>query len=163
MGMKHATELAGGSFDLIVNCLAIGASTTEDTNMFPARGVLVYLYAPTVTGFYEDIDRPDGDLTYIVPQECGLIACAGVSGGETDFNLKSDAEECQSILRRCRDILPVLRDAPVVGEWVGLRPKRKGGIRLDHVQEDQFEVINNYGHGGSGVVLSWGCAHKVAV
>ncbi|MEU7831255.1 FAD-dependent oxidoreductase [Nonomuraea sp. NPDC049129] len=43
----------------------------------------------------------------------------------------------------------------------GLRPYRKGSYRLDkEVLGDKF-VVHNYGHGGGGITLSWGCAAKV--
>ncbi len=44
----------------------------------------------------------------------------------------------------------------------GYRPGRRGGIRLELVQEFGKPVVHNYGHGGAGVTLSWGCAEKVA-
>ena len=41
---------------------------------------------------------------------------------------------------------------------VGLRPYRSNGFRLEHEQFGRRDVIHNYGHGGCGVTLSWGCA-----
>lgn len=35
-------------------------------------------------------------------------------------------------------------------------------LRIDTTEKDHKLIINNYGHGGSGVTLSWGCAFKVA-
>ena len=35
------------------------------------------------------------------------------------------------------------------------------GLRLDAVEMGSKLIINNFGHGGSGVTLSWGCALKV--
>lgn len=45
--------------------------------------------------------------------------------------------------------------------FFGYRPGRRGGVRLELVQEFGRPVIHNYGHGGGGVTLSWGCAEKV--
>jgi D-amino-acid oxidase len=44
----------------------------------------------------------------------------------------------------------------------GLRPTRHGGMRLavDKSIEGIF-VVHNYGHGGAGITLSWGCAAEV--
>jgi D-amino-acid oxidase len=48
----------------------------------------------------------------------------------------------------------------VIEHQVGLRPVR-GGVRLEEEALDGARVIHNYGHGGSGVSLSWGCARAV--
>ncbi len=50
----------------------------------------------------------------------------------------------------------------VLAERVGLRPFRKLGVRLEREQlHDGRIVIHNYGHGGAGFTLSWGCAREV--
>ncbi len=41
---------------------------------------------------------------------------------------------------------------------VGLRPYRRSGFRLEREKFGRRDVIHNYGHGGCGVTLSWGCA-----
>lgn len=38
---------------------------------------------------------------------------------------------------------------------------KKEKLRLDSTEIENKLVINNFGHGGSGVTLSWGCAHRV--
>jgi glycine/D-amino acid oxidase-like deaminating enzyme len=35
------------------------------------------------------------------------------------------------------------------------------GLRIDHEELHGKKIIHNYGHGGAGVTLSWGCAKKV--
>ena len=42
---------------------------------------------------------------------------------------------------------------------VGLRPYRSPGVRLE--AEAGTRIVHNYGHGGSGVTFSWGCAREV--
>jgi glycine/D-amino acid oxidase-like deaminating enzyme len=56
-----------------------------------------------------------------------------------------------------------LRLAPVAVSWdriirttVGLRPHRDGGFVLKADRLDAKTLIHNYGHGGSGMSLSWG-------
>ncbi|SFB39767.1 D-amino-acid oxidase [Amycolatopsis marina] len=68
-----------------------------------------------------------------------------------------DQAVTESILRRCRALVPELADASVLRTKVGLRPARPE-VRLDRVDD----VIHCYGHGGAGVTLSWGCADEVA-
>jgi glycine/D-amino acid oxidase-like deaminating enzyme len=43
----------------------------------------------------------------------------------------------------------------------GLRPYRKKSYRLEREVLGDKLVIHNYGHGGGGISLSWGCAAKV--
>lgn len=40
----------------------------------------------------------------------------------------------------------------------GLRPVRERGPRTEVEVVDGATIVHNYGHGGSGVTLSWGCA-----
>ena len=42
---------------------------------------------------------------------------------------------------------------------VGLRPFRPSGFRVETETLDQKTVVHNYGHGGSGMSLSWGSSH----
>ena len=56
--------------------------------------------------------------------------------------------------------------APAMKVSGGIRPHRKGGVRLEH--DADFErahpgrfLIHNYGHSGAGITLSWGCAGEV--
>ena len=64
---------------------------------------------------------------------------------------------------------PPLRLAPVRAEWdriirttVGLRPHRPSGFVLRADRLDGTTVIHNYGHGGSGMSLSWGTGRMAA-
>ena len=40
------------------------------------------------------------------------------------------------------------------------RPFRAAGPRFDVEKIGAKTVVHNYGHGGSGITLSWGCAHQ---
>jgi len=43
----------------------------------------------------------------------------------------------------------------------GVRPYRLGSYRLDAETASGTLVVHNYGHGGAGITLSWGCAARV--
>jgi glycine/D-amino acid oxidase-like deaminating enzyme len=43
----------------------------------------------------------------------------------------------------------------------GVRPYRNGSYRLDAETDAGKFIVHNYGHGGAGITLSWGCAAKV--
>ena len=50
----------------------------------------------------------------------------------------------------------------VIRTVVGLRPFRASGFRLESARYGRNHVVHNYGHGGAGVTLSWGCAERAA-
>jgi D-amino-acid oxidase len=43
----------------------------------------------------------------------------------------------------------------------GVRPYRNGSYRLEAETASGKFIVHNYGHGGAGITLSWGCAAKV--
>jgi len=64
---------------------------------------------------------------------------------------------------------PPIALAPVNVSWsrvirttVGLRPFRPSGFVLRAEKVDGRTVIHNYGHGGAGMSLSWGCGQRAA-
>ena len=65
----------------------------------------------------------------------------------------------RAIVERCTRLVPELRGTRMLGQLVGLRPARHGGARVE--TEDGW-LVHNYGHGGAGMTLSWGCADDVA-
>ncbi|MEP6738502.1 MAG: FAD-dependent oxidoreductase [Chryseolinea sp.] len=56
---------------------------------------------------------------------------------------------------------PIISQDLLIKETVGLRPFRKNGFRIEKEQFGSKTIIHNYGHGGSGWSLSWGCAQLV--
>jgi glycine/D-amino acid oxidase-like deaminating enzyme len=50
----------------------------------------------------------------------------------------------------------------IIRTTVGLRPYRESGFRLGAERFDDKTVIHNFGHGGSGMSLSWGTGYLAA-
>jgi D-amino-acid oxidase len=100
------------------------------------------------------------ELLHIYPH--GETVVLGGSADDGSWDLKPDPETSRQIIQRCAEIDPRLALAPVLGHRVGLRPTR-ATVR---VEEERFEgasrVLHNYGYGGAGLTLSWGCAHDIA-
>jgi D-amino-acid oxidase len=74
---------------------------------------------------------------------------------------KPNLEVAAAIQRRCARIEPLVRGLEVIEHRVGIRPARPT-VRLEHERTaDGVDVVHNYGHGGAGVTVSWGCADDV--
>ncbi len=75
--------------------------------------------------------------------------------------MEPDPATAAAIFERCAWLEPRLRDAAILEHKVGLRPGRPA-VRLEAEQHSSGKrLIHNYGHGGAGVTLSWGCADEV--
>ena len=141
---------------VVVNCAGLGArDLVDDVSMQPIRGQVVRVRNPGLEHFVLDEENPEG-VTYIVPrsQDCIL----GGTAEEGEWDLEPDPETAAGILRRCTDLEPRLMGVEVLEHRVGLRPGRPE-IRLE-LEDSEVPRIHNYGHGGSGITLSWGCAEE---
>lgn len=157
-GVASVDEFAG-SADLVVVAAGLrsGELLGDDSTVVPVRGQVVRLQNPGLTDWWIDDDNPSG-LTYVVPRRDDIV-CGGVSEyGATSLEL-DDATE-RAILERTAALVPELVGLPILSRGVGLRPSRPT-VRLERVPGHAVPVIACYGHGGSGVTLSWGCAEAV--
>jgi len=85
----------------------------------------------------------------------------GGSAQEGREDLEPDPDESAAILARCRALEPALANAQLLSVGVGLRPWRPS-VRVEREALGRAWLIHDYGHGGAGVTLSWGCAEEVA-
>jgi D-amino-acid oxidase len=151
------TEDVDPKFDLIINCAGIGArELAQDSDLEPHRGQVAIV--PKVDNLNCAIVCDDAPLMYAIPRtnDC-------VFGGTNDVsdNLNPDSATTKAIVAECSRVLKVKKPR-VLRERVGLRPFRKSGVHLEKEKlRDGRTVIHNYGHGGSGFTLSWGCAENV--
>jgi D-amino-acid oxidase len=156
----HDLAEAFAEHDLVVNCTGLGArELVNDTSMFPIRGQVVRVAQPGIQEFTLDDYNPRG-VTYIVPRSNDCILGGTSEDGREDRTVEPDT--AAAILERCVALEPRLRDATVLEHRVGLRPGRPT-VRLEAEQWASGKtLVHNYGHGGAGVTLSWGCAAEVA-
>lgn len=145
----------------IVNCTGVWARhVAGDEGVYPLRGQVVRVSrTPGVeTAFLDDTD-PLWPV-YIIPRSEDIIL--GGTLQEADWTLHTRPENTAEILRRTTAIRPALHEAEIVSEAVGLRPGRKE-VRLEAERAtEKTVVLHNYGHGGAGFTLSWGCADEIA-
>lgn len=145
---------------VIVNCAGLGArNLVPDFDLTPVRGQVLVLANPGLTEFFVgERDEPD-EVTYIFPHSTTVVL--GGTTQEGNASTQPDPATAERILRHCAAIEPRLADAPILEHRVGLRPVRPE-VRLGPRPVDSDRHwIDNYGHGGAGVTLSWGCAQAV--
>ncbi|WP_061289479.1 FAD-dependent oxidoreductase [Herbidospora cretacea] len=143
---------------VVINCAGVAGGTLAcDDSVTPVRGQHVVVENPGLTEFFYEVG-PDDDWTGFFPH--GDRVVLGGNARRGDWNLEPDDRQTADIVKRCAEIEPRLADARVIKVDVGLRPGRPS-IRLEEQQVDQGRLIHNYGHGGVGVSMSWGCALDV--
>lgn len=149
------------SCDVVVNCTGLGArDLVDDTAVYPVRGQVVRVVDPGLRLSVRDEHHPAG-RAYVHPR--GGDCILGGTLDEGVWGTTVDPAVSASILDRCCDLVPELRGAQVLGHAVGLRPGRPA-VRLEEGEplKSGARLIHNYGHGGAGMTLSWGCAREVA-
>lgn len=142
--------------DIIVNCSGMGSrELAGDTDLYPARGQTVIIDAPDIQVGYSD----DEAFTYMYIRNDGVLL-GGVKQPEMSSE-EIDPATREDILARCRAVDARVTNRPIIKETVGFRPTRNA-VRLEAEQlSDDCLLIHNYGHGGTGFTLSWGCAKNV--
>ena len=168
-------------FDIVVNCSGLGArELTQDTSLQPAWGQGRLVEAPWIKYFVvadvgtlsteqmQPNDRCSNE--YEVISSLQIIPRAdGVYVGGVKVRGKGEGPvepHYRAVVRQVTEaVMPSLSGASVLKEWTGVRPMRRS-VRLcveEFTQDSGIRkcVIHNYGHSGSGVTLSWGCALEV--
>ncbi|GFT64008.1 d-aspartate oxidase [Nephila pilipes] len=141
---------------MIVNCTGLGAkSLLQDNMLVPIRGQTIKVKAPWIKHFYYSDD------VYIIPG-VDYVTLGGVKDYGS-WNMKVNKYQQEFIRNTSIELIPSLKNAEVLYDWVGLRPFRPN-VRVDAAfvpHHDSYRlIVNNYGHGGHGVALSWGTAQE---
>jgi D-amino-acid oxidase len=147
---------------IVVNATGLAArELAGDSNVYPARGQIVLVSNPGLHISVRDEANPLG-LTYIHPRSGDIVLGGTFEANETDCT--PSVAVGAAIFERCAALVPELRGARVIDQRVGLRPSREGGVRLELDPiglPGGTRLIHDYGHGGAGVTLAWGCADEV--
>lgn len=148
----------------VVNCAGVGAHhLVPDPATTPVRGQIVVVANPGISEFFIGLPDETAELVYLFPH--GDTVVLGGTEAAGDWNLEPVPAAAGRILRDCAAVEPGLRDAQVLAHRVGLRPVRPI-VRLEAEPGSAADggplILHNYGHGGGGVTLSWGCAREVA-
>tara|TARA_B110000438_G_scaffold303164_1_gene363468 strand:+ start:511 stop:1452 length:942 start_codon:yes stop_codon:yes gene_type:complete len=162
LGGKHTVKRIDNfsniseQYNLIVNCTGLESKTLlNDSEVYPVRGQIIRVKTD-IKKMY--LDQQISTLAYIVPRSEDMIL--GGVAQSNDWSLETRMEDREDILEKCCKLIPELKNAEIIEDMVGLRPGRSE-VRLEKELVFGRPLIHNYGHGGSGVTLSWGCADDV--
>jgi D-amino-acid oxidase len=148
--VQSLDEIVGA--DVIINCSALGArQLCDDRSLVPVRGQVALLAPKKMLSIFLDNELP----LYIVPRKDAIIVGGTYEEGVTEA--VTEPATITGLLDRAYNVFPELRDQQIIGSWAGIRPYRPL-VRV----EKEGKIIHNYGHGGSGFTLAWGCAAEVA-
>ncbi len=167
--LRSRVESLGGTFrqsfvediskvpgEVVVNCVGLGArELCQDDEVRPARGQVIFLDQDPGIGHF---DQQPETLTYTIPRSD--VTVLGGTAQIDDWGMDIRPEENDLILDKVEALWPELDRSKIIGGAVGLRPSRSE-VRLEVEAIDGRKVVHNYGHGGAGVTLSWGCAEEV--
>jgi len=162
---QHAVtslEALSASVPAVVNCTGMGArELVGDRLLRPVRGQLVIVANPGVEiGLVETEDgEHSAELTFLIPHGATLVL--GGTSQPGDERRHPDPAITQAIVARCARLDPRVQQARILAERVGLRPERPQ-VRVGAERPGSARIWHNYGHGGSGVTLSWGCAETIS-
>ena len=155
--------------DVIVNCTGLGARVlggVNDVSLHPVRGQVV-LVRNDSGGIHSlsGTDDDDTEMTYIMARAAGGGTVLGGCYDAVNTNSAVDPNLAIRIMKRSVELCPALIEGKgaserldIVRHAVGLRPVREDGPRVESETIDDFQVIHNYGHGGSGYQCSYSCA-----
>jgi D-amino-acid oxidase len=124
----------------------------------PVRGQVVMAANPGIEEFLVNRDPEPPWIVYMFPH--GDTILLGGTNDEGNWDMDPDAEVAERILAGCTAIEPRLRGVEILGHRVGLRPGRRE-VRLESEPLGDGVLWHNYGHGGAGISMSWGCAADV--
>jgi len=168
--VSPVTSLTGlaGTAPVIVNCSGAAArDLVPDPAVIPVRGQVVIAANPGIEEFLINRDPEPPWIVYMFPHGDQILL--GGTNEEGSWDTEPRPEVAERILAGCAAIEPRLRGAEILGHRVGLRPWRPE-VRLESEplgsvfpsSPPQSVLWHNYGHGGAGVSLSWGCAAEIA-
>ena len=145
---------------VVVNCSGLGArQLAADSDLRPIRGQHVIVTNPGLTEFFSEDTGTSPDLLCIYPH--GDTVALGGTAIDGRGDLAPDPAAAEAILRRCTAVEPRLANSRILSHRIGTRPTR-AAVRVEaEYRPAGRTILHNYGHGGAGVTLSWGCARDI--
>ncbi|EGG17159.1 26S proteasome regulatory subunit S2 [Cavenderia fasciculata] len=145
--------------NIVINCTGLGSrELIGDRTIYPARGQIIVIDKTTERSIFDEEDY----IAYVIPRITNTVL--GGTNQEHDYNTEINEKDTEEILDKVANISEEFhrKNIKILGVKVGLRPARDE-IRLESEfhQDGRKLLVHNYGHGGSGFTVSWGCAVEV--
>jgi len=176
-GLKVAKELVADelisskdqSVYAYVNAMGMDAmKLAGDKGLFPLRSQSIHIKGEA----HKIADRIDANgIYYAIPRVGEGVTVLGGFMEVGNWNETIDPEINQKILKGCKQLIPECLndngDFTVLKEYVGIRPHRKAGPRVEiekimgTPEIGETIVVHNYGHGPGGFFKSVGASRKV--
>ncbi|MGW7577406.1 FAD-dependent oxidoreductase [Streptomyces sp. NPDC054765] len=151
---------AGRAAGVVVNCSGLGArELVPDPDVHPVQGQLVIVENPGIEEWYVSAAAGAAETAYVLPQPYGVVL--GGTARENAWSREPDPAVAAAIVARCARRFPELARARVLAHKVGLRPARPAVRLAVERLPDGTPCVHNYGHGGAGATVAWGCADEV--
>jgi D-amino-acid oxidase len=156
---------------VVVNCAGLGArELASDPLVRPMHGQVLHVRNDIGLDYSLHDDGPGGLVAYVFAFRDRLVLGGTFEPGREDGS--TDRGTIDAIVERCRGLLrmdghPRWRDLgrTELRALAGARPARGTGedMRVERVDLGGGRaLVHNYGHGRSGVTLSWATAEEAA-
>ncbi len=139
--------------DYVVNCMGLGAKDVcKDDKLTAMRGQILRADYLDVQSCVNSTHA--GALSYIIKRSTDCII--GGTDYLDDWNLNLEQSDTDLILGRFHEAGLSKEEPKILEQVVGLRPRRTE-VRFEHDNQHP-NLFHNYGHGGAGFTVCWGCA-----
>lgn len=142
---------------LIINCTGLGAKELcNDDDLQPMRGQILRCKKMGIPSYADATKK--GALSYVINRSEDCVI--GGTDYENDWNTTIEKNDTNIITNRLLEGGLTQKNPEILEEIVGLRPKRSA-VRYEF--DNKFSnIFHNYGHGGAGFTVAWGCAIELA-
>lgn len=124
----------------------------EEINISPVKGQMLLFSAPK--NLLNKIILYHNH--YLIPRKDGLILAGSTMEYHAGFNKIPTKEAFTELSQAAIQILPALKDYPIIAQWSGFRPFHPDGLPLIGPLSEYQNVYINAGHFRNGLVLAPG-------
>ena len=139
--------ISSGAWSSQVMKLFAGAIPKNVPEIFPVKGQMLAYKA--VPGVLRTVILEHN--RYLIPRHDGVIV-VGSTVENADFDKQATSEAYQELLAFAEDMLPALKQYPVISHWAGLRPGSQRDKPIICASKDMKGLYLNVGHFRNGLL-----------